>query len=266
VSTESLATQTRHLAGIHALRGIAAIMVFLLHLHKVGQIPIPKSWGLIASHGGLGVQLFFVLSAFSLLYTNQKYVKSNDSRWISSYLAKRFFRIAPLFYVLLAIHCMLILFAFDGALSLERVILSILFIFNFVPKEVEGIVWASWSIGVEMVFYAFLPLIMVSVQSIRSAFVLLVVGVLVSYIFRRAIEADIGISPGYAHFAFMSQLGVFCGGVLGYWVFAKMNTSTDVIRRRFFWLAWLCGPMLAILLLSNMTGFLVTHGRPDIQF
>ena len=70
--TTKLAGGASHLAGIHALRGIAALMVFCFHLHYVGLIPLPKSWGLIASRGGLGVELFFVLSAFSLLYSNQK--------------------------------------------------------------------------------------------------------------------------------------------------------------------------------------------------
>ena len=64
--TTKLAGGASHLAGIHALRGIAALMVFCFHLHYVGLIPLPKSWGLIASRGGLGVELFFVLSAFSL--------------------------------------------------------------------------------------------------------------------------------------------------------------------------------------------------------
>ena len=47
-----MAGGSNHLAGLHALRGFAAVMVFFFHLHFVGQIPLPKSWGLIASHGG----------------------------------------------------------------------------------------------------------------------------------------------------------------------------------------------------------------------
>ena len=36
---------------------------------------------------------------------------------------------------------------------------SVLFIFNFIPGSETGIVWASWTIGVEMVFYAIFPLL-----------------------------------------------------------------------------------------------------------
>lgn len=260
-----LAGGANHLAGIHALRGIAALMVFCFHLHYVGQIPLPKSWGLIASHGGTGVELFFVLSAFSLLYSSQKYLQIGDSQWILSYLTKRFFRIAPLFYAMLVVHCLLILYVFNGKLDVQRIILSVLFIFNFVPKEAEGIVWASWSIGVEMVFYALLPLLMVTIRSLRTAVVLWFVAVLASYIYRRVLEADSAIPPGYAHYAFMSQLGVFCGGILGYWTFEKIKSSTDVMRKKLWWVAVMLGPVLAIFLLSDVARFLVAPGRPDTQ-
>ena len=263
--TTKLAGGASHLAGIHALRGIAALMVFCFHLHYVGLIPLPKSWGLIASRGGLGVELFFVLSAFSLLYSNQKNVRSGDTSWILNYIIKRFFRIAPLFYAMLIVHCFLILYVFNGKLDIQRIIMSVLFIFNFAPKEAEGIVWASWSIGVEMVFYAFLPLIMVSVRSLRSAVVLWFVAVLASYIFRRVLEADSGIPPGSAHYAFMSQLGVFCGGILGYWSYVKIKSTTEVVRRKLLWLVVAIGPVAAILLLLDTSKFLVAPGRPDTQ-
>ena len=254
-----------HLNGIHALRGIAALLVFVFHLHYVGKIPLPKSWGLIASHGGTGVELFYVLSAFSLLYSNQKYVLSRDSKWIVNYLIKRFFRIAPLFYFMLMVHCLLILFVFNGKLDPLRILMSILFIFNFAPKEAEGIVWASWSIGVEMVFYALLPLIMVSVRSLRSSMVLCFVAILASYVYRCSLELDSGIPPGYTHYAFMSQLGVFCSGILGYWSFEKINESTEVMRNKLWWVTFMLGPVMAILLLSEATKFLVATGRPDTQ-
>ncbi|MDD2774364.1 MAG: acyltransferase [Gallionella sp.] len=264
VSTQ-MAGGAHHLAGIHALRGAAALMVFLFHLHYIALIPLPKSWGLIASHGGTGVLLFFVLSAFSLLYSNQKYAQSNGSRWIFGYLTKRFFRIAPFFYIMLVVHCLLIIYVFNGKLDFQRILMSLLFIFNFAPKEAEGIVWASWTIGVEMVFYAFLPLIMVSVRSLRAAAILSFLAILASYTYRRALEVDAGIPSGYAHYAFMSQLGVFCSGVLGYWTVQKINSSMGMVRRSLWWLAVLLGPVLTLFLLSDAATFLVALGRPDMQ-
>jgi peptidoglycan/LPS O-acetylase OafA/YrhL len=262
---ETIARPAGHLAGIHMLRGIAALMVFLFHLHYVGKIPLPQQWSLIASRGGMGVELFFVLSAFSLLYSNQQYVQTHDSKWILVYLTKRFFRIAPLFYVMLIVHCLLILYAFNGKLDFQRILMSVLFIFNFAPKEAEGIVWASWSIGVEMVFYALLPVLMVAVRSLRSAVVLWSLAVLGSYIFRRALEADAGLPPGYAHYAFVSQLGVFCGGIVGYWSYSKFSVASEMTKRKLWWLALALGPVLTLFMLTDEAIFLVSAGRPDMQ-
>lgn len=253
------------LPGIHALRGVAALMVLLFHVHHVGLIPLPQSWGLIASHGGFGVELFFVLSAFSLLYSSRKYTQQSDQKWLLTYLSKRFFRIAPLFYTMLFIHCMLILFVFNGALDIKRVVMSLLFIFNFAPKEAEGIVWASWSIGVEMIFYAFLPMAMVLIRSLRGAALLWCVGVLVSYFYRQLLESDPSIPNGYAHYAFMSQMGVFCCGILGYWIFSKIQKTYGVTRQYFWWVTVVLGPILAIVLLTEVGVFLVSAGRPDTQ-
>ena len=265
-ATTSMAGGSNHLAGIHALRGIAALMVFCFHLHFVGLIPLPKSWAIVASRGGLGVELFYVLSAFSLLFANQKNVRTGDSPWIFAYMLKRYFRIAPLFYFMLIVHCLLILVVFNGKLDLQRIIMSILFIFNFAPKAAEGIVWASWSIGVEMVFYAVLPLVMVAVRSLRSAIIFWFLAVLASYVYRLVLEADLGISSGYAHYAFMSQLGVFSGGILGYWIYVKIGLSNEAVRRKLWMLVFLLGTALTFLLLTDVVSrFLVVAGRPDTQ-
>jgi len=200
------------------------------------------------------------LNYFSTLNTKNSFLD-----FCKRLMIKRYFRIAPLFYVMLIVHCLLILFVFNGKLDLQRIIMSILFIFNFAPKEAEGIVWASWSIGVEMVFYAFLPLVMASVRSLRSAMMLWFLAVLASYVYRRVLEADPGIPPGYAHYAFMSQLGVFFGGILGYWAYVKIGSSNEVVRRKLWWMVVALGPVLTILLLTDASRFLIVSGRPDTQ-
>jgi len=260
-----MAGGSNHLAGLHALRGFAAVMVFFFHLHFVGQIPLPKSWGLIASHGGMGVELFFVLSAFSLLYSNQKYVKLGGSEWVSSFLIKRFFRIAPLFYIMLIVYCALTLFTFNGKLDIQKIIINLLFIFNFAPKEAQGIVWASWSIGVEMVFYAFLPIIILSVRSLRAAVLFWIFAGLASVAFRHILETDSAVPPGYSHYAFMSQLGVFSSGVLGYWAFEKIKFSTEILKHYLWWITCALGAAILIFLFSDSAIFLINHGRSDLQ-
>jgi len=51
----------------------------------------------------------------------------------------------------------------------ERVISYITFTYNFYPPWQQGVVWASWTLGVEMVFYALFPMVWKLTRSVRSA-------------------------------------------------------------------------------------------------
>jgi peptidoglycan/LPS O-acetylase OafA/YrhL len=100
---------------------------------------------------------------------------------------------------------------------------------------------------------------------LRSAVVLWSLAVLGSYIFRRALEADAGLPPGYAHYAFVSQLGVFCGGIVGYWSYSKFSVASEMTKRKLWWLALALGPVLTLFMLTDEAIFLVSAGRPDMQ-
>ncbi|MDO8459330.1 MAG: acyltransferase [Burkholderiaceae bacterium] len=253
-----------HLSGIHALRGIAALMVFLFHLHHIGRIPLPESVKMIASHGGLGVMLFFVLSSFSLLYSNRAITQTINSAWLVTYFVKRFFRIAPLFYTMLGIYCFLIIFVFNGHIKLSSLILNISFLFNFFPYEAEGLVWASWSIGVEMVFYALLPLIIILTRQSRLVLPLWLIAVLISVIFRINLESSPGIPPGYPHYAFFSELGVFWGGILAYHLLCKFRSSAAETQVKLLLFSVVGGSVLSLFLLSPGATVLGRNGRVDV--
>jgi peptidoglycan/LPS O-acetylase OafA/YrhL len=82
------------LPGLHAT---AATMVVLYHLHAIPMLAVPAWLPVIATHFGGGVLLFFALSTFALAWSNPQ---AAARPW--PYLTKRFFRIAPLYYLVLA--------------------------------------------------------------------------------------------------------------------------------------------------------------------
>lgn len=96
IETVVVQKQERLLPGIHGLRGTAALAVVLYHLVHVGSMKPPDVFGFIGRDFGYSVHLFFVLSAFSLMYSTQPTL--GRPNWLAAYLTKRFFRIAPLFY------------------------------------------------------------------------------------------------------------------------------------------------------------------------
>ncbi|MBW4476371.1 MAG: acyltransferase family protein [Tolypothrix brevis GSE-NOS-MK-07-07A] len=96
---------TKRFEFIDALRGIAALGVLLVHttqhcgsLHAL----IPG----ITSFGLRGVQLFYILSALTLFLSFEERYKK-DKYPLISFFIRRFFRIAPLFYVVILINFMI---------------------------------------------------------------------------------------------------------------------------------------------------------------
>lgn len=144
---------------LDSLRGLAAVYVVLFHTALVPAPPpvVPDVAGPLVLFGQTGVYLFFVISGFSLSLTMPRHTARESP--LESYALSRIFRIAPLFYFLLAVSVWRDWAQFGTRQSPANIILNASFLFNFVPRHQEGIVWASWTIGVEMVYYAIFPLV-----------------------------------------------------------------------------------------------------------
>lgn len=163
------ASGKRRLDFLDALRGLAAAYVVLYHLVLLPQpnLQVPLWANKFVHAGGTGVTLFFIVSAFSLYYTMP--LRQRDGRPLASFYLHRFFRIAPLFYFMIAVSMVRDYFTFDVLHSPLQVAALGTFVFNLLPMMQEGFVWAGWTIGVEMVFYLVFPLIYARVQSLGNA-------------------------------------------------------------------------------------------------
>lgn len=99
---------------------------------------------------GVKVTLFFVLSAFTLYLS--AFDRKGESNKISNFYLRRLFRIAPLFYFMLVVAVINFVFTYHSYPSLNTILLNITFAYNFSPINFESLVWAGWTIGVEMLF------------------------------------------------------------------------------------------------------------------
>lgn len=173
-----------HLPWLDGLRGGAALWVLLSHVQILtGLRYIP-----VLSWGGLAVDLFMMLSGFLMAH---HYIQRKETEpWESSstffvFWVRRFFRIAPLFYVLLVVAFLLgpwlgeyrsaiALVWPETATPLERYtdqsILNffthVSFIFGFLPHFAFRSPLPDWSIGLEMQFYLAFPIIMLAISRI----------------------------------------------------------------------------------------------------
>lgn len=145
--------------GVDALRGIAALYVLLYHLALIPQpnLGVPKWAARYVLTGGTGVTLFFIVSAFCLCLSMRTH--QDEPSPTMRFYVRRVFRIVPLFYVWLAISWMRDSLILGVRHPWWELLMNASFSFNFVPGKNEGLVWAGWTLGVEMVFYLFFPLI-----------------------------------------------------------------------------------------------------------
>lgn len=222
-------------------------MVILYHVHAIPGLAVPAWLNLTTTHFGLGVHLFFVLSAFSLAYNHV-----DDRNW-RAYFVKRFFRIAPLFYLMFALYS--VAFGWPGW---NASLLNLSFLFNFVPGLHLSHVWAGWTIGVEMMFYVILPLLLMHFRCLGHWLVFCALAVAVSLAARAGITGS-GIE-GYAHEAFIANLGFFALGLLA-WAF--MHERPACVRR--YRLAVLGTVVLTVLLLSRPGVMLIGPARADLM-
>src|ERR1700709_1046568 len=156
-------------AVLDAGRSIAIVGVVAVHLSF--QFPnLPKSVALIARMGQYGVQLFFVISAITILMTLEAERErfSRSGHITLRFYIKRFFRIAPLYYTAIVIYGLISWGALRsgyehawvlGTHSFADILLNVLFLHALSPSAINNVVPGGWSIGVEMLFYLLAPLI-----------------------------------------------------------------------------------------------------------
>jgi len=104
------------LNSIQALRGLAAVFVLIYHIaqqqmHAIGAIigerkgaaPTVDGWLLSGpwTQGYAGVDLFFVISGFIMVYVTQNFTQQTGRKvaQVGSFFYKRFVRIYPLWWV-----------------------------------------------------------------------------------------------------------------------------------------------------------------------
>jgi peptidoglycan/LPS O-acetylase OafA/YrhL len=162
------ATQRRH-AALDGLRGIAALIVFAVHVW-IYQLPNTvelrrDSWEKLALfEGRVAFVMFFVLSGY-LLYRAFARAAIGRSGPVSarSYLTRRAARIVPAYYLALLGTLALLLAAGDvpgrRLIDAAQVPLFFLFAQNYSPETLLKLNAATWTLAVEIVFYLLLPLI-----------------------------------------------------------------------------------------------------------
>lgn len=214
---------------VDALRGLAAVYVAIFHMIYVPtfadtgpELDVPHWAYAVARRGDTAVTLFFIISAFSLCHIMR--ARRAEPHEIHDFYIRRLFRIAPLFYVMIAVFLIRDRMVSGTPHEPWEIAKNALFIFNFFPGLEQGIVPASWTIGVEMIFYAIFPLLFARLGGIAAAVALCFAALLAGVAFHEVsahLPVTDAIRAPFEQFSFFEHLPVFVFGMLCWLVFDR---------------------------------------------
>jgi peptidoglycan/LPS O-acetylase OafA/YrhL len=176
---------------LNGIRGLLALWVLLGHVHIYcgGQLPF-------LSTPGMAVYAFMVMSGFLMALhfrlREQREPWQSPKTWGIFYV-RRFFRIAPLYYLLLAFALTfqgpymaaynnlgkfyrpdfvqavgIPAFDLDG-FDFATLFYHVTFLFGAIPSQSSNNMMPDWSIGLEMQFYLVFPFLMIALRKIGPA-------------------------------------------------------------------------------------------------
>lgn len=204
-----MATTNNWSPQLEGMRGIASLWVFLGHIALLVNCKIP-----LISVPKLGVDLFILLSGY--LMTRNYIERQEKEPWntlqtMKIFWLRRFFRIAPLYYVMLAVA--LLSGHFMGEMrqvlgthfpstitetsrysdvSPVNILTHLTFLFGLLPEYAYNTALPDWSIGLEMQYYLAFPFIMLLTQYLgfsRSLVAIMVLTVVARWLLPGLFEA-----------------------------------------------------------------------------
>ncbi|RCJ22151.1 hypothetical protein A6S26_22580 [Nostoc sp. ATCC 43529] len=169
---------------LQVYRGIAALLVVLSHgatilYREFGQNTLLQ----IFHFGWIGVDFFFVLSGFIIFYIHQ--YDLGKPHKLKSFIIKRFIRIYPLYWIVLASKVLASTFANYKDTIYQTSAGEILKAFLLVPQDSEILntkfIGVSWTLSYEIFFYCLVAaLILFNTKICRAIIVAWMVGVLLN--------------------------------------------------------------------------------------
>lgn len=216
---------------IDAIRGYAILGVIAVHCgQQVERIPYPFS--MLSELGQFGVQLFFVASALTLCLSTSRRTRFEHNP-IANFYTRRYFRIAPMYYVGLLLYFVLRGFR-EGSFpphdyNALTILTNLTFTHGWSTETINYVVPGGWSIAVECTFYAFFPFLFkwlsTLIRSIGGTLAALGLSYLAVFISTGLFEVE---NNSFRYFWFFTQLPVFMLGIV------LFHLQNEMERRKMF--------------------------------
>lgn len=241
----------QHYPFLDIIRAIAILCILLVHSNYIGGLN-PPHWFEI---GKIGVPLFFMLSSYTLALSQSQ--RSESSRL--AFFARRFFRIYPLF--LLMIGYVFLLQSLDGGLWLAKFdhytwqsyLSKLTLSFGLFPNYINNFFLGEWTLFSEIMFYCLFPFVFPLIKTSRKKTLgVFVLALIIHYLWRygRGIYKTQTLVTGpiydYEYYSFFYHLIDFAAGFLLFHLHEKFYETP--------WKLWQKS-LLGILVMSSLVYF-----------
>ena len=232
---------------LDCLRGFAILGVLSLHsaINANGKF-LGSSF---AYAGNYGVQLFFMISAFTIFMTLERSAKI-EKKIFTNFITRRLFRILPMFWVGIVIYIF-----FPGReqynqvfeINISYYIATASLQHGWHPFYINSVVPGGWSIADEGIFYIIAPFLFIWINNWQRAGYFFIFSLFVSAYVTRIyhhlydsqkifLNVDSDIFNLFLYRYFPAQLPVFALGILTYFVikgipntFKTKNNGTIIL-------------------------------------
>lgn len=202
---------------IDTLRGIGAIAIIVFHIFFLANLKLPDGFiKKCATMGGAAVPLFFSISAFSMAYSYSERLFEPDG--MRTFFIRRYFRVAPLFYFMLIVNMSVGWIFANTKYKLLDIFLSLTFLFPFVPGKHPSLVMAGWAVGIEWIFYAMFPILILISSTLLRSFILLILSLAISIWMDDLGTIFPGVPDAYFYMNIANHLVFFISGLVVYWL------------------------------------------------
>lgn len=227
---------------ISTLRGFAALLVFISHLHIVAPTDV------MFIIGRIGVTLFFLISGYLSFESIKK-------RSLKQYFFNRFIRMYPVYWVILIISW----FVYDfGQLSIIKLIANATLFQEFLGFD--NIIGASWMMPIQIIFYIIVGFLGVKIVSTKN--------LLLTQVIFAAFSVILGVLRFYSNkpfptaFALLIMIG-FIGVSLYFYQKGKLCKRDLIWMVLVFELALLIGSILSY---ENWYAYLIAYNFGIVSF
>jgi peptidoglycan/LPS O-acetylase OafA/YrhL len=239
---------------LDGLRGIAVLLVLWYHVWEISWLPAPlPQLQFIPETGFVGVDLFFYISGFVIVYPFVKALACGEAQPAWSHFAyRRAIKIVPS-YVLSIVVVIAIGYAHfaNAAQAVRDIGTHLLFIHTWWDSTYGSINGVLWTLAVEVEFYALFPLLWIAFKRYPwlTAFAMVVFSVLYR---QHAGQCCFHTSMGLLIYNLPGYLDIFAAGMISAHLFVRWRERQTTWSAPLATLAAIGGFAMLAVLLQNL--------------